>query len=157
MKKTKIVALLLVIALVVSAVVPMMAVMADTTYTYTIAFDAQQGHSVTKDNGHVKIDGAIVELRDANGNPIGVVNDSGTQITVNDGPAGQLSYNGNNLFTLYNTNGHTAHNMNEYFTSNAVFLVEDYAKRNGNDSSSSGRKAAAFRGFPNPGRLLRRS
>lgn len=126
MKKTKLVALSLVLALILNMMMPLMTVIAASSYTIT--FTATGTHTLENDNGHLKIDGQYVDLKDSSNNTIGEVTVSGStgSITVTDGIAGQLNYNSNNLFTLYNTDGHTPYNMGTELSSNVEFMVENY-------------------------------
>lgn len=127
MKKTKLVALSLVLALILNMMMPLMTVIAASSYTIT--FEAEDSHTLENDGGHLKIDGQYVDLKDSSNNTIGEVNVSGKSatITVSDGTVGQLNYNSANLFTLYNTDGHVAYNMGTELSSNTVFKVEDYS------------------------------
>lgn len=127
MKKTKLVALSLVLALILNMIMPLMTVVA--TSSYTITFTATEGHTIENDNGNLKIDGQYVDLRDSNNNTIGEVNvtdSTSGSITVTDGTIGTLNYNSANAFTLYNTNGHVPYNFGTELSSNTVFMVEDY-------------------------------
>lgn len=138
MKKTKMVALSLIFALILNMIMPLMTVVANSSYS--ISFDARgTEHTIQNDGGNLKIDGQYVDLRDSNNQTIGEVSvgaDKKTgSITVNDGPAGQLNYNANSLFTLYNTVGHTEYTMGTELSSNAVFMVEDYAGGGNNQNS----------------------
>lgn len=128
MKKTKIVALSLVLALVLNMIMPFMTVVAITGYTIT--FEATGEHTLENDEGHLKIDGQYVDLvNDSNVN-IGAVNYTDSKhasITVGDAAlVGYLNYN-TNQFTLYNTNGHVEYSMGTAISSNTVFMVEDYS------------------------------
>lgn len=127
MKKTKLVALSLVLALTLNMMMPFMTVVATTSYTIT--FTASNGHTILNDGGHLKIDGQFVDLKDSSNNNIGEVNVTGTtgSITVLDGTVGKLNYNSANLFTLYNTNGHNEYVMDSEISSNVVFMIEDYS------------------------------
>lgn len=139
MKKTKIIVYSIIIALILNMIMPLMTVMANSNYT--ISFSATGTHTLENDNGHLKIDGQYVDLRDSNNQTIGEVNVNGNSasITVNNGTAGQLNYNSNNnLFTLYNTNGHTAYVMGTEINSNAVFMVEDFASSQPQNNNQGG-------------------
>ncbi len=93
---------------------------------YTISFSATDGHTMEKDNGHLKIDGQYVDFKSSNVS-IGEVNcESSTscQILVSDEYSGVLDYNADNKFTLYNTSGHVPYDYSP-INSNTVFMVED--------------------------------
>lgn len=131
-KKVKFAALLIVLVLILNIIMPIKGVMADTVYVVT--FQAEAGHTFSTDNsGNLMIDGDLVCLQNSNGVSVGEVNvQSATtdrpataSITVDSSIIGKLNYN-TNKFTLYNTNGHVPHNMNDEFNSNVVFFVEDY-------------------------------
>ena len=128
MKKTKMVVLSLVLALMLNMIMPLMTVVAATSYT--ISFEATGEHTLENDGGHLKIDGAYVDLVNNSNVNIGEVNctdNKHASITVGDTELiGHLSYN-TNQFTLYDTNGHVPHNMDTAFNSDVVFKVEDYA------------------------------
>ena len=127
MRKTKLVAVLLAIALILNMVAPLVKVVATTAYTLT--FTAASGHVIAEEGGHLTIDGQIVDLRDSGDNNIGEVNiESGTagSITVTDGTPGVLNYNSADQFTIYDTNGHVAYVMNTELNSDTVFIVEDF-------------------------------
>ena len=96
--------------------------------SYTITFTATDDHTMENDNGHLKIDGQYVDLKNGE-NTIGVVNCSSAtsaSITVNNGTTGKLNYFANGKFTLYNTAGHVPHNIEDEINSDIVFMVEDY-------------------------------
>ena len=126
MKKTKLVALSIVLALILNMIMPLITVIA--LSSYTITFTATGTHTLENENGRLKIDGQYVELRNSGDQAIGEVNVNGNSasITVSDGTVGQLNYYSANLFTLYNTDGHTEYTIGTEFSSNAVFMVEDY-------------------------------
>ena len=94
---------------------------------YTITFTATAGHTLAVDNGVLKIDGKVVELKDGGSTAIGAASMDGSsaKIVVGDGPAGVLSYDGDNTFTLFNTNGHVQYDGSE-ISSDVVFNVEDF-------------------------------
>lgn len=138
MKKTNLVALTVVFALILNLMMPFMRVIAASSYTIT--FEVEGTHTLQEDNGHLKIDGQYVDLKDGSNNTIGEVNVSGTTATINvsDGSAGKLNYNFANLFTLYDTNGHVPYNMETELSSNTVFRVEDYSNGNNNNPTQTG-------------------
>ena len=133
MKRTKIVAISLVCALVFSIVMPIASVFAATSYTIT--FTAEDGHTIENDGGHLKIDGQFVDLRDSNDNNVNIGEVSVTSqtvgsITVTNGVAGKLNYNSANSFTLFNTAGHVEYVMDTTLDSDTVFMVEDFVGNN---------------------------
>ena len=133
MKRTKIVAISLVCALVFSIVMPIASVFAATSYTIT--FTAEDGHTIENEGGHLKIDGQFVDLRDSNDNNINIGEVSVTSqtegsITVTNGVAGKLNYNSANSFTLFNTAGHVEYVMDTTLDSDTVFMVEDFVGNN---------------------------
>ena len=138
MKNTKIVVLLFVLSLlfVFNMVIPQNIVVADSDYTITFA--AMEGHTLSLDGGHLKIDNEYVDFVDSNNNIIGNVSVTGTSasISVTGGKKGTLNYNSANKFTLYNTNGHVAYTMGEELDSSIVFNVEDYNGESGNPTAS---------------------
>ena len=143
MKKTKIVALSLVFALILNMIMPLMTVIA--TSGYTITFTATGTHTLGNDHGHLTIDGEIVDLKASNNAIIGEVNVDGTSasITVSDGTVGKLNYDSANKFTLYNTNGHVAYNNGGELSADTVFMVEDYDSGN-NTSTTAGAFAVKY-------------
>lgn len=133
MKRTKIVAISLVCALVFSIVMPIASVFAATSYTIT--FTAEDGHTIENEGGHLKIDGQFVDLRDSNDNNVNIGDVSVTSqtegsITVTNGVAGKLNYNSANSFTLFNTAGHVEYVMDTTLDSDTVFMVEDFVGNN---------------------------
>ena len=133
MKRTKIVAISLVCALVFSIVMPIASVFAATSYTIT--FTAEDGHTIENEGGHLKIDGQFVDLRDSNDNNVNIGEVSVTSqtvgsITVTNGVAGKLNYNSANSFTLFNTAGHVEYVMDTTLDSDTVFMVEDFVGNN---------------------------
>lgn len=100
MKKIIVTALSFVIAMVIAAAVPQ-DVSADAGYTVT--FTAEGDHVLSAEDGHLKIDGNFVDLKNGD-QTIGTVNVTGEKsatITVDDGQAGKLSYNAAGKFDLY--------------------------------------------------------
>lgn len=139
MKKTKIVALSLILALIINMVMPLFKVVAESEYT--ISFQVEGEHTISEDGGHLKIDDQYVDLQDLEGNVIGevnVVNSTKGSITVTNGTVGKLNYNSADKFTLYNTVGHVEYNMETELSSNTVFLVEDCNTNNNNPDPSEG-------------------
>ena len=113
-------------AMLFNCVLPISAVFA--LNSYTITFSAQGTHSMVMDEGHLKIDGQYVELRNSSNVSIGTAScysETSCQISgVTE--TSKLNYGGNN-FTLYNTNGHTEVTLDTEFTSDQVLFVEDYS------------------------------
>ena len=128
MRKTKLIASFVVLALIFNIVMPIMTVLA-TNYNYTITFTATGTHTLENEEGRLKIDGQYVELRDSENREMGEVEVSGStaSISVFNGEAGKLAYNSANQFTLYNTNGHVKHQIDTEINSSMVFMVEDYS------------------------------
>ena len=99
------------------------------TYTLTFTFNAnnQDEHTMTVDNGTLVIDGAYISLKDGENN-IGTAecNQDNTEctITVTDGPAGNLNYNGTGKFTLY-MQGHPV-SFDFSFENNETIAIQDY-------------------------------
>lgn len=94
---------------------------------YTITFTASGNHTLAVDSGVLMIDGKVVKLKDGESTAIGTASMDGSsaKISVDDGPAGVLSYDGDNKFTLFNTNGHVQYDGSA-ISSNVVFSVEDF-------------------------------
>ena len=119
--------LLMILLMTFYYVFPLNIVHADNT-VYVLSFSAQAGHTMENDNGHLKIDGQFVDLQHS-GTNVGEVNCESTtscSITTSTELPGELNYNANNQFTLYNSNGHVEYNMGTILNSNTVFMVEDY-------------------------------
>ena len=134
MKKTKFIATLIALTIMLSALMPITTVFAVTGYTIT--FSATGTHTVTNENGNLKIDGQIVTLEGPASADIGYQSVSnGVQIVVSSTTVGTLNYNANEKFTLYNTDGHVKHNMSDTFNSSVVFNVEDYDSGSGSGSN----------------------
>ena len=131
MKRTKLSALLVILVLVLNILVPYVKTSANTAFTVT--FQVKEGeHEITKVDGRLLIDGQIVELRDSNNIAIGevdVTDAANGSITVSDGTAGKLNYYHNNSFTLYNSDGHVAFDMDTELNSNIVLFIENYANQ----------------------------
>ena len=131
MKKTKLVALSLVLALILNMIMPLMTVIA--VSSYTITFTATGTHTLEKDGNHLKIDGEYVDPEVGTGVvfecTVDVATDNKSATITIDTPA-TLNYNANGKFKLYNVDGHTPYNMGTEISSNTVFNVEDYEKSN---------------------------
>lgn len=135
MKKTsKFIALLIVLAMAIS-LVPLR-VLADgegqnqqNNQPYTFTFTASGNHTVQLNDGHLEIDGTIVEVRDGNNSNIGQAKyENGVfKIEVSSGVPGELNYGGND-FTLY-MQGHP-YQMGTVLSANEDFLVQDYVSNN---------------------------
>ena len=137
----KIIAIVLVIALLLNYITPLTKVFADNNNTYTLTFtinsNAEYNHTMVVDNGHLVIDGQFVELRDEN-NPnqaVGTANcvEEPTlicTISVTDGPRAKLNYNGNNTYTLF-MQGHDV-SLEHAFSADEDISVEDYVTPNPN-------------------------
>lgn len=134
MKKIRLIAVLLVVALMFNIIMPAMKAYAASSYTVT--FVVTGNHNIENDDGHLKIDGQYVELRNSNDNSIGEItfSDGSASITVSDGTEGELNFYAANLFTLYNTQGHVPYNNGTKINSNTVFFVEDYSDVNQNNN-----------------------
>ncbi|MEE3342924.1 MAG: hypothetical protein VZS44_02420 [Bacilli bacterium] len=124
----KMVAIILVAALILNYFIPITKVFADGEYvlTFTIGNNNQNSHVMVNDNGHLKIDNQFVELRNGDNN-IGTVNcasETTCTITVTNGQTGKLNYNGNNTFTLF-MQGHPV-SLDFNFSANENIAVQDY-------------------------------
>lgn len=126
MKKTKYIIAFVALIVVVNIIFPHLSVLAKAGYILT--FGATGNHTLENDHGHLKIDGQVVDLVDSENQTIGELDVDGNtaSITVGSEVAGYLNYDAKNMFTLYNTNGHTAYEANTQLNSDNVFLVEDY-------------------------------
>lgn len=98
---------LLTLAMVVGvfAYLPVKEAKADETYTYTLTFTAETGHTIVSDNvtGEIKIDGENYVVLKSGGTAIGtatVNSASSATITVTNGPEGKLNF-GSEAFDLY--------------------------------------------------------
>ena len=95
---------------------------------YVLTFNVTSNHTMSNDNGHLMVDGQIVEVRDTTSNhsSIGTVACTETEctITVEDGTPGTLAYFSNNLFTIY-VSGHPA-SFDQVINANESYLVQDY-------------------------------
>lgn len=103
MKKSKVVALLLALALIFSVIVPITAVKADTSYEVFFTVEDGTSHTIEVEGDNLKIDGGYVEVRDSNDQNIGIATTTGTnsaKITVSSGAEGELNFGGN-AFSLY--------------------------------------------------------
>lgn len=129
MRKTKVIALSLALILMLNVIMPLATVIAAPGDPYTISFEAEDGHTIVNDEGNLKIDDQIVELKNASNERIGVIEVQDSKhatITVSDGTPGQLTYFSDNKFVLCDVNNnHTPHNIDNYYSTNMVFRVED--------------------------------
>ncbi len=118
--------LTMIFAMLISYFVPITRVFANSDYTIT--FSVSGNHTMENENGHLKIDGQYVELRDSNNDSIGTVSCNGNicTITVSDGPATKLNYNSANKFTLF-MQGHEV-DVNFAFSANENIDVQDYVE-----------------------------
>ena len=127
----KLFSIVVVITMILSCYVPISRVFADGEYT--LRFSVSGNHTMENDNGHLKIDGQYVELRDANDDSknIGTVscNDNVCTITVDSGTAGKLNYYSDGKFSLF-MQGHEV-DMNFAFSANEDILVQDYVEPQG--------------------------
>lgn len=97
---------------------------------YILTFTASGEHTMEKVDGHLKIDGQFVDLRNGD-NTIGTVDCTSNKnctITVSDGTPGKLNYNSANKFSLY-MQGHEV-DMEHSFTFNEPIAVQDYVQQN---------------------------
>lgn len=132
----KSIALIVVLAMVAHYFLPLGKVFANepqnNSYVLTFTFNAnnQNTHTMVNDNGHLKIDGQFVDLKDASDNQttIGTVacNSTNTSctITVSDGKAGKLSYYSANKFTIF-VSGHEV-SFEQTITNNESYSIQDY-------------------------------
>ena len=121
----RIIASILTITILAKIIIPFAEVFADGEYV--LSFTANGEHEMENDNGHLKIDGQYVDLRDGNNNTIGEVNCTNSKsctITVENGVGGSLNYNSANKFTLF-MQGHEVE-MNFNFSANENIAVQDY-------------------------------
>ena len=125
MKKTKIIASVIAVALVLNIIMPVMTVFANSSYTLTFSVQEGTNHTIKVEDERLYIDDGVVELRDNENNAIGTVSSTGenqAQIVVTDGPEGELNFGGNNFSLFYNGN---PYNFGEILNSNQNFLVQD--------------------------------
>lgn len=128
MKKSKLIALSIVLALIFSLIVPITAVKADGSYEifFTVDEGASSTHTIEVEGEYLKIDGGIVEVRDSNNQNIGVATSTGTntaKITVSSGAEGELNFGGN-AFSLYMDG--QKYGFGTKISSNKNILVSDY-------------------------------
>ena len=119
----KMIALLIVFAMVLSYFIPLSSVFAEDGYV--IYFTTNDNHEMENDGGHLKIDGQYVDLRDENDSTIGEVSCSNSKactITVDNGTTGKLNFYSANKFTLY-MQGHQF-NMDHNFSANENIAVQ---------------------------------
>ena len=115
-------------AVAISAFAPIVKVSADDAYTLTFTKNPsnQNAHTMQIDDGHLKIDGQFVELRNGD-TRIDTANCNGDNsectLTVSDGTKGRLNYNGNNSFSLF-MQGHEV--GDHEFQFNEPISIEDY-------------------------------
>ncbi len=97
------------------------------TLTFTINANNQDEHTMNVENGTLVIDGSYISLKDGENN-IGTAecNQDNTEctITVTEGPAGNLNYNGTDKFTLY-MQGHPV-SFDFSFENNEDIAIQDY-------------------------------
>ena len=125
MKKTKIIAIVIVVALALNIIMPVMTVVANSSYTLTFSVQEGTNHTIKVEDGRLYIDDGVVELRDDEDNAIGTVSSTGenqAKIFVADGPDGELNFGGNKFSLFYNGN---PYNYGEKLNSNQNFLVQD--------------------------------
>ena len=120
MKKSKFIALSIVLALLLNMIMPLMNVVAFSSYTITI--EATEGHILEKEDGHLKIDNQYVDPREATDYTVSVEENTAT-ITINDGAETTLNFNTANLFKLFDGDNEVSNNTN--FSSNTVLSVRD--------------------------------
>lgn len=126
----KAISLFLVLVMVLNYFLPIANVFADGEYV--IAFTTNGDHTLEAVDGHLKIDGQYVDLRDSNDNTIGTVECTSSKacaITVSDGTGGTLNYNSANKFELY-MQGHEV-DPTFSFSANEDILVQDYVTNQG--------------------------
>ncbi len=130
----KIIAIILVLAIILNYITPLTKVFAD-TYTYTLTFtmnaNNQNQHTMVEENGNLKIDGQYVELRDGDNQRVGTATcvDEPTltcTITVENGPGATLNYNSNNSYSLFMQGQDVGHEF--VFMSNKAIAVQDYVE-----------------------------
>ena len=118
-------------AVAVSTFAPIVKVSADGEYTLTFTKNSsnQNAHTMQIDDGHLKIDGQFVELRNSADQRIDTANCNGDNsectLTVSDGTHGRLNYNGNNSFSLF-MQGHEV--GDHEFQYPEAISVEDYVE-----------------------------
>ena len=129
----KFLSIVIVSAMLFSFYIPITRVFADGEYVLT--FSISGNHVMENDNGHLKIDGQHVDLRDANDEEVNIgtveCNASVCTITVNNGTAGKLNYYSANKFSLF-MQGHEV-DMNFSFSANENILVQDYVEPQGGE------------------------
>lgn len=121
------IAFMMIFTIVASYFMPLMSVAADDGYV--LYFETTANHTIENDNGHLKIDGQYVELRDSNNSTIGTVscdNERICKIVVTDNIGGNLNYNADSKFTLF-MQGHPV-DINHNFMYSETIMVEDYSE-----------------------------
>ncbi len=131
----KIIAIVLVLAILINYIEPLSKVFADDEYSYTLTFTVAENQETEHtmqangNNGDIIIDGQYVSLK--NGEDIigtsechEVESKTVCTISVEDGPAGRLNFNSANKFDLY-MQGHSV-SLEHDFTGDEDIAVQDY-------------------------------
>lgn len=127
----KVVAFTMLAIMVFTSIASITKVLAAGEHTYTLTFtinaNNQDEHTMNVENGTLVIDGSYISLKDGENN-IGTAecNQDNTEctITVTEGPAGNLNYNGTDKFTLY-MQGHPV-SFDFSFENNETIAIQDY-------------------------------
>ena len=133
----KFIAVLLLLAMIGSYILPLSNVFANESYvlTFTISNDNQEEHTMENDGGRLSIDGQYVELRDGTNNQIGTTscNNDNTvcTITVSNGQTGEFSFFSDSRFSLF-LQGHQV-NAGYQVSANENILIQDYVESNHED------------------------
>lgn len=106
---------------------------------YSLNFTTSGNHTLEVSDGHLKIDGQYIDLKNGD-QTIGTASCTSAtscSIAVTDGASGKLNYNSADRFTLY-INGNP-HNMDTTFNSTTNIAVQDYENNNNNQPVFSGK------------------
>jgi len=134
MKKSKIIAALIIIAMLVALIMPLTNAFAASAYTITfdVASNATATHSITIDSGHLKIDGQFVDPKlasdtSANFNGYSVDGSGNTYtMTITNGEEVVLNFSTANKFELF-ANGNPVAVDSTTFNSNTSVAIQDAA------------------------------
>lgn len=134
MKKSKIIAALIIIAMLVALIMPLTNAFAASAYTITfdVASNATATHSITIDSGHLKIDGQFVDPKlasdtSANFNGYSVDGSGNTYtMTITNGEEVVLNFSTANKFELF-ANGNPVAVDSTTFSSNTSVAIQDAA------------------------------
>ena len=122
MKRTKIISLVLVCTLILNMIIPIIPVIANTSYVLTFTVSGE--HTLTESGNHLSIDGQFVDPREATDYTVNVDGNTAT-ITINDGTPTTLNFNTANKFELFANSNVVNNNTN--FSGNTEIIIQDIA------------------------------